>query len=256
MMAGPVLGRCPICEKRTVFVKTGPWLRDEFLCYRCRSIPRQRALIRVLQTRFPNWRQLRIHESSPGGPASGKLARECRAYIGTHFFPGVAPGESKNSFRCENLERQTFDDGSFDLVVTGDVFEHVLDPGPAFCEIGRTLRPGGAHVFTVPWFWWKETLIRAVRKEDGTIAYREPPDYHGNPIDDEGSLVVTEWGPDLCDFIYRSSGMTTTAVLIHDMKLGLAGEFCEVFVSMKTTGAGINLRAKVATEHNLQVESR
>ena len=28
--------------------------------------------------------------------------------------------------------------------------------------------------------------------------------------------------------------MTTTAILIRDMKLGLAGEFCEVFISSKT----------------------
>ena len=235
-IAGPVLGECPICETRVVFVKEGSWLRDQLLCYRCRSIPRYRALIHVLATRFPRWRELCIHESSPGGPTSDKLARECSSYIPTHFFPEVPLGHAKNGIRCENLENQTFGDASFDLVVTSDVFEHVLDPPRAFSEIARTLRPGGAHVFTVPWYWWKETLVRAMRKEDGSIVNLEPPDYHGNPIDPSGSLVVTEWGPDLCDFIYRTSGLTTTAILIRDMKLGLAGEFCEVFVSVKPTG--------------------
>ena len=232
-LAGPVVGTCPICEKRTVFVKEGPWLRNQFLCYRCGSIPRWRALIHVLETRFPGWREKEIHESSPGGPASSKLARECKRYTPTHFFPDVVPGDLKAGIRCENLETQTFADGSFDLVVTSDVFEHVLDPAHAFAEIARTLRTGGAHVFTVPWYWWKETLVRAVRAEDGQIKNLEPPDYHRNPIDESGSLVVTEWGQQLCDFIYRSSGMTTTAILIRDMKLGLAGEFCEVFISSK-----------------------
>jgi SAM-dependent methyltransferase len=237
-VAGPTLGRCPICERRTVFIKTGPWLRDQLLCYRCRSIPRQRALIHVLQTRFPDWRKLRIHESSPGGCSSEKLARECMDYTSTHFFPGVGPGQFKDGVRCENLEGQTFPDECFDLVVTGDVFEHVLDPRRGFSEIARTLRPGGAHVFTVPWYWWQKTLVRAVRGEDGTITYLEPPDYHGNPIDDKGSLVVTEWGPDLCDFIYRASGLATTAILIRDMKLGLAGDFCEVFITTKSPKSG------------------
>jgi SAM-dependent methyltransferase len=145
----------------------------------------------------------------------------------------VPSGELRNGFRCEDLERQTFPDACFDLVVTGDVFEHVLDPARGFSEIARTLRPGAAHVFTVPWYWWKKTLVRAYRNEEGTIINLEPPDYHGNPIDEKGSLVVTEWGPELCDFIYRSSGLTTTAILIRDTKLGLAGEFCEVFVSSK-----------------------
>lgn len=229
----PAVGRCSICETQTVFVKRGMWLRDDLLCYRCKSIPRWRALIHVLQSRFPNWRELRIHESSPGGPASEKLRRECRSYTATHLFRDTAPGQMKDGCRCENLEQQTFEDEAFDLVVTSDVFEHVLDPERAFAEIGRTLRPGGAHVFTVPWYWWKETLVRAVRGTDGEVINLEPPDYHGNPIDDRGSLVVREWGPELCDVIYRSSGMMTTAMLIHDMKLGLAGEFCEVFISVK-----------------------
>ena len=118
------------------------------------------------------------------------------------LFPGVAPGESKAGIRCENLERQTFADGSFDLVVTSDVFEHVLDPARAFAEIARTLRPEERTFSQLPWYWWKETLIRAVRTEDGKIKSLEPPDYHGNPIDESGSLVVTEWGRQLCDFIY------------------------------------------------------
>ena len=236
-LAGPVIGTCPICGKRTVFVKEGPWLRDQFLCYRCRSIPRLRALIHVLETRFPSWREQHVHESSPDGPASAKLARECRHYTPTHFFPDVPPGDFKNGIRCENLERQTFADESLDLIVTSDVFEHVLNPAQGFAEIARTLRRGGAHVFTVPWFWWKKTLVRAVLAEDGSIRNLEPADYHGNPIDDKGSLVVTEWGRELCDFIFRCSGLTTTAILIRDKQLGLAGEFCEVFISTKSQGS-------------------
>lgn len=69
--------------------------------------------------------------------------------------------------------------------------------------------------------------------EDGKIRYLEPADYHGNPIDDKGSLVVTEWGRDLCNFIYQCSGATTNAILIRDLRHGLAGEFCEVFISSR-----------------------
>jgi SAM-dependent methyltransferase len=167
------------------------------------------------------------------GPASTKLARECHHYTPTQFVPDVPPGGFKDGIRCENLEEQTFGDASFDLVVTSDAFEHVLDPARGFSEITRTLRPGGAHVFTVPWFWWEETLVRAVRGEEGKIRHLEPADYHCNPIDEKGSLVVTEWGRELCDFIYRTSAATTTAILIRDMSLGLAGEFCEVPISTK-----------------------
>lgn len=254
-IGGPVLGRCPICETRTVFIKTGPWLRDQLLCFRCGSIPRWRALIHVLETRFPTWREQRIHESSPGGPYSTKLAKECRHYTPTHFFPDMPLGGFKEGMRCENLEKQTFANFSFDLVITSDVFEHVLDPGRGFSEIARTLRPGGAHVFTVPWYWWKETLVRATRGEDGEIKHLETADYHGNPIDEKGSLVVTEWGRELCDFIYRTSGATTTAILIRDMRLGLAGEFCEVFISTKPTiSVDADDRLKMESDSHVRTE--
>lgn len=225
-------GYCSICQYKTIFIKRDKWLRDHYYCIRCKSIPRWRALVYVLETQFPDWRDLRLHESSPGGASSDKLKRESRGYIASHFFEDTPAGEVNWGFRCENLESQTFGDGEFDLVVTQDVFEHVLDPGRAFREVARTLKEGGAHVFTIPWYYWKKTLVRAV-KENGTVSHLEEPDYHGNPIDSKGSLVVTEWGWDLCDFIYRHSGMTTTVVRVHDRYRGIEAEFIEIFISRK-----------------------
>lgn len=232
---GFVLGYCPICERRTLFFKEGAWLRDQFKCSRCDSIPRWRALIYVLEKFVPSWRDLAIHESSPGGPASSKLKAECKAYTPSYFYSDVAPGEYKNGYRCENLEQQTFASKSFDLVVSQDVFEHVLDPAAAFKEVARTLKPGGLHVFTIPWYYWKPTLVRAVREGD-SVRHLVAPDYHGNPIDPNGSLVVTEWGYDFCDFVYRAAQMTTTAVRLQDHYRGIEAEFIEVFISRKQTG--------------------
>jgi SAM-dependent methyltransferase len=231
---GMTLGHCPICERSTVFVNEGPWLRDQFKCIRCLSIPRWRAITFVLQTFFPTWREMMIHESSPTGSASDKLARECQHCVQTHYFPDVALGATHSSgYRCEDLERQTFADRVFDLVVTQDVFEHVLDPARGFSEIARTLKPGGAHVFTIPWFYWKPTLVRASRDPSGAICYHAERDYHGNPIDASGSLVVTEWGAEFCDFVFASSGLTTTVVHIRDRRQGIDGAFLEVFISRK-----------------------
>jgi SAM-dependent methyltransferase len=227
-----VVGTCPICERRSLFYREGPWLRDQFLCLRCGSIPRWRALISVIQEIHPDWRGLTIHESSPSGAASRKLARDCQGYVGTHYFPDTPVGTVVQGYRCEDLQAQTFGDESFDLVVTSDVFEHLPAPAEAFREIARTLRTGGAHVFTVPWYYWKPTLVRAVREGNG-IRHLEPPDYHANPIDPQGSLVFREWGWDLCDFIYEHSGMTTTAIRIQDRSRGIEGKFIEVFVSRK-----------------------
>jgi SAM-dependent methyltransferase len=101
---------------------------------------------------FPQWRNLSIRESSPvlGRGANRRLSKEAPAYVASHYYAGVAPGKIVNGIRCENLERLSFGDEPFDLHITQDVFEHLFDPAAAFCEIARTLKPGGAHVFTTP----------------------------------------------------------------------------------------------------------
>lgn len=225
-------GICPLCERHTLFIERSDWLRDNYFCVQCWSIPRFRAIVDTLQTYFPQWRQQSIHESSPAGSASDKLRNECAQYVPTHYFPDVKPGTTHQGFRCENLEEQTFADASFDLVVSQDVFEHVLHPERGFREVARTLKPGGAHVFTIPYYGQWATKRRAEERK-GKVVHLHPPEYHGNPIDEKGSLVVTEWGYDMADFIYKASGLTTTVLLTRDRTKGLDGQFLEVFISRK-----------------------
>ena len=46
--------------------------------------------------------------------------------------------------------RLPFTDGSFDLVTSNMVFEHLPDPGPVLAEIARVLRPGGVLLAITP----------------------------------------------------------------------------------------------------------
>ncbi len=203
------------------------------MCLYCKSIPRQRALIKVLEDEVPNWRRLRIHESSPSGASSDKIRRECIHYEATQYWLNLPPGALRDGQRCENLEKMTFPNESFDLVITQDVFEHVMNPARAFAEIARTLKFGGSHIFTVPYYRGKKTVVRAIKTQGG-IEYIREPVYHANPIDERGSLVATEWGEDLLSFIETSSGMKTKICHFHDPHLGLDAEFLEVFVSRKS----------------------
>jgi SAM-dependent methyltransferase len=175
---------------------------------------------------------MHIYESSPCGASSRKLRKECKNYLPSQYYPDVQPGTFNRGIRCENLEKLTFADCTFDLVITQDVFEHVLHPAPAFREIARTLKPGGAHIFTVPVYQGQKTAIRAEQTAN-EIKHLLEPIYHGNPVDKNGSLVVTDWGDDILDFILANSGMTTEGFTFHDKSLGLEAEFLDVFVSRK-----------------------
>ena len=100
----------------------------------------------VLEDLYPNWQQLDIHESSPAGPVSDVIARDCPKYVATHCFPGIKHGEMHEGFRCEDLEAMTFPDERFDLVITQDVFEHVFDYRRGFREVMRTATVRAAHI--------------------------------------------------------------------------------------------------------------
>lgn len=228
-------GICPCCSMAVVFEARQAWLRDHYVCPNCGSIPRERALMWTIEHFFPSWRNLTIHECSPVfRGASSRLRSECRNYTPTQYFTDISPGREYRGFRCENIERLTFPDESIDLHVTQDVMEHVFDPVSAFREIARTLRPGGAHVFTTPLVNKERHSERwAQLGSDGAVNHLHSAEYHGNPISDKGSLVTMHWGYDITDFIAASSGLFTTVVYIDQLDAGIRAEYIEVLVTRK-----------------------
>jgi hypothetical protein len=110
-----------------------------------------------------------------------------------------------------------------------------FDPAAASREIARTLRPGGAHVFTIPLVRKNEpTRFCASLAPDGTVVHLvEPPEYHGNPISSEGSLVTVNWGYDITNFIFETSGLFTEIVFLDILECGIRTEYIEVLITRK-----------------------
>ena len=223
-------GWCPCCRSDTIFVEAGVWLRDQYLCSRCGSIPRYRAINATLDRYFSQWTTSSLHESSP---TYDFLQRFCESYSCSHYFSEVPLGTVHDGIRCENLERLTFPADTFDLFVTQDVLEHVFDPAAAVREIIRVLKPGGAHVFTAPkHFGLRQTCCRATLNK-GQVVHLLPPDYHGNPIADGRSLVTWDYGDDFEVLLWQWCHCPTTTYVNRDRSFGLDGEYLEVFVTRK-----------------------
>lgn len=233
-------GQCPACDQQASFIAHDAWLRDHFVCSQCGSIPRERALMAVIEMHFPQWRSLVIHESSPSARGSSlRLQRECPKYVASQYFPGIPPGTVHHGFRCEDLARLTFADDSVDLHITQDVLEHVLRPAEVFREIARTLRPGGAHIFTVPLVRRHQpSMPRALPGEGDEIRHLLPPQHHGNPVDPRGSLVTNDWGFDITRHIHDACGLFTHIIVIDDLSRGIRAELIEVLVTMKPVQGG------------------
>jgi SAM-dependent methyltransferase len=228
-------GFCPICATDVVFRADEPLFRDHLLCSACGSIPRERAVMLVIESVAPDWRGMRIHESSPiERGTSVRLRNECSGYVATQMFPGIPPGSTYGNFRCEDLERQSFGDGTFDLVVTQDVMEHVLELAAAYREIWRTLAPGGMHIHTTPIKkHYRASVRRAERQQDGSVRHLLPAIYHGNPVDSSGALVTFDWGQDLPELIAAWAPFDVEVRRFHDRRRGIVAEMTEVIICTK-----------------------
>lgn len=226
-------GYCPICEEQVQFVIKGGWLRDQYFCCKCGSIPRNRAILVALNTFAPDWRNSLIHESSPGGVSLDKIKNSASGYSCSQYFPGIKSGDNHNGTMCQDLGKMSFPDNKFDIFITQDVLEHLMHPDKALSEISRVLKPGGMHIFTMPWYPELKTTRCRAKEQNGKIHYLEEQIYHGNPVDASGSLVTFDWGLDFTDFVWKNSGMTTTIYLHKDRNLGLDAEFLHVFISRK-----------------------
>ncbi len=151
-------------------------------------------------------RRLAIAEVNSAGNLHRYLAR-CRGLrhseYGSHT-PGVA---------SEDLMALSYADAAFDMVITSDTLEHLPDVDRALRETCRVLRPGGAHVFSVPVVWDRPTRQR-VRVDHGKLVHLLPPSYHGAAADAKADfLVFNEFG---ADFTARCGAAGFEVELVRD----------------------------------------
>jgi len=109
-------------------------------------------------------------------------------------------GSTQINVRSEDLQRLSYSEASFDLVVHSDVLEHVPDVEQALAEIHRVLKPGGLHIFSVPVIWSQPFSRRRAEVCSGQLVHLLPPSYHGTP--EEGKhdfLVFHEFGRDFVE---------------------------------------------------------
>jgi SAM-dependent methyltransferase len=145
----------------------------------------------------PQARALAIAELNSAGNLHQYLAR-CPSLRHSEF------GSTSPDVPSEDLMGLSYGDASFDLVVTSDTLEHVPEIDAALRETLRVLKPGGAHVFSVPVVWDRPTRRRA-EMNDGVLTHLLPPSYHGMPSEGKTDyLVFYEFGS---DFIERCNAV-------------------------------------------------
>lgn len=199
---------CRACRNATLVLAIGA--DEEFhICVRCRANLRYELLALYLRRSYQVG-TLDVLELDPSSPLQSLLSG-ARSYTRSFFRPDVLPGVARSDgIVCQDITRLTFPDQSLDLIVSSDVLEHVPDASAAFAESARVLRPGGAHVFTVP--PRQRTRRRALLEGGRIIHLVNPPEYHLDPLDRAGVLAYWDYGPDLPE-VFRVPGLEIVPVL-------------------------------------------
>lgn len=217
-----ILRFCSICGNEAGFIWDTEVSFREARCPRCGANVRNSDLAKIIVQTFSPCEQgsladaasflrdLEIFEAQSSGPVHDTLFT-LPHYTCSEFYPDTPSGKrAQNGIICQDLQDLTFPSETFDLILTQDVLEHVLNPERAFSELSRVLKPGGYHIFTVPHHEGRATL-RRVSVENGKVTFKYPPVYHGDPLRPEGALVCTDFGSDLGPLL-RNFGFSTELI--------------------------------------------
>ena len=111
----------------------------------------------------------------------------CSEYFGEKY----KSGSLVDGILHQDLQNLSFPDNSFDVIISSEVFEHIPNAYLAFQEIHRVLKPGGRHIFTIPFDARGFTdIVKAIMDEQGNIQYLAEPEYHEDPIRQEDGILV------------------------------------------------------------------
>jgi SAM-dependent methyltransferase len=157
-------------------------------------------------------------------------------YFGEEHRSGDVVGEVCH----QDLQRPSFPDESFDVVITCEVFEHIPDAIGAEREVVRILKPGGVYCFTVPFIPHGEhDLVLAERTPDGEIKHFAEPQYHGDPLrPEEGILVYRVFAFRDLKHRFESLGCRFRTYRFWSRSLGILGNNGWVHIVRKTFNDG------------------
>jgi SAM-dependent methyltransferase len=214
---------CPVCGRadRPLYDFPNLWLRrshkigvlrETLQCRGCFASLRERslalALLKYLNGRWSlNLKSiaelaqrglggLRMLDSDNFSEIS-RLLRGSPGFARCSYLPEHPWGaELQPGYFNIDLQKISFADESFDIVLTSDVMEHVRDCDAAHAEIFRVLRPGGAYVFNVPFEQTSAEDIQLVDTKTEKDIFLVPPQFHGDPLTG-GILAYRVFGREL-----------------------------------------------------------
>lgn len=223
-------GQCAVCGISVDFDIEQPndgspvnW-RETLKCPQCGMINRWRGCLHLYEAVCMPFSEDRVYLTEALSPVCQRLESRLPLLVSSEFLPEAGPGEvvetHSGPVRHEDITQLSFEDHSLEAILCFDVLEHVPDYRKALSEFHRVLVKGGQLLISVPFNFRKETLVRAVVKDDGTIEHLVEPCYHGDPLSAGGVLSYYDFGMDLLADLGRAGFSERFVVCYSDSGWG------------------------------------
>lgn len=171
--------------------------RERLVCPKTGLNNRQRAAVNIMDSELGVITQESVNITEQVTALYNFLLGKHPGVIGSEFLGASIPRGSfdKKGVRNEDLTKLTFEDETFDVVLSFDCFQDMPNFVVGIKEVARIVKLGGRIMWSVPFRSDRElNLQRASLDPKGGIIHHEQPEYHGDPINSDGCLCLTHFG--------------------------------------------------------------
>ena len=206
-----------------------PNYRESVVCPKTGLNSRMRATILSLQYVLKNndLRQYKVYLTEQTTHLYQYFQVLVPEVTGSEYLgPDMQGGTVINGIRHEDITKLSYDSESFDIIITLEVLEHVPNFKKAFQELYRCTKPEGMVLITVPFAQdLYEHRIRAIVNESGKIEHLLPPEYHGDPVNqEEGILCYQHFGWKMLDELKQAGFKKTSTLFTWSLYHGILGK--------------------------------
>jgi SAM-dependent methyltransferase len=209
--------------------------RERLICPITGLNNRLRSSVHILDSELGCYPESLIYITEQVTPLFAHLKKQFPNLIGSEYLgTEFSPGEIINSVRHEDMTRLSLTDESVDHYLSFECFEHIPFYKKAITEIYRVLKPEGTFFGSFPFDINRyENLIKATVGENGEIIYLMEPEYHGDPVNEQGILCYTIFGWEVLDEFRQAGFRDVYALLLWSDMFGYLGGEQVFFVARK-----------------------
>jgi GT2 family glycosyltransferase/2-polyprenyl-3-methyl-5-hydroxy-6-metoxy-1,4-benzoquinol methylase/glycosyltransferase involved in cell wall biosynthesis len=222
-------GFCVPCNKKVSFLvdlQSGgqraangwtPNWRERLECPLCRMNNRQRLVATLVKQALSVKQGQQVYFMEQVTPIFNWASSTFKQHqlVGSEYLGYEYEGGAIiKGIRHEDVENLSFPEGSLDLIVSNDVFEHVPNPAKAFAECARVLKVGGVMLASIPFHSSNDLSVIRAKIINGQLEHILTPTYHGNPVSADGSIVFTDFGWDLLNTM-KDAGFSEVDVDVY-----------------------------------------